>query len=195
VTTERTEETGLSGLLEVTIGGQPVRLRALTIAESDEWLARLATALADAEVMEDGETSADTLRQLVTHASASALEMVLAYDLDGMLGGTEGIRTRATKREVADALEMMVTVEDPLGPSTRRLVEAAFGLPAQLAADHLEQINQPMLRLVRSLNTLSERGASTTPGTSDPDGPASSSSSTGRTRRTGTGATPKSAAS
>lgn len=182
---ERTEEAGLAGLLDITMGGRVYTLPALTIEQSDQWLDRLGAAMADAEVL-DGDSGADTLRTLLRHAAETALELVVAYDTTGVLGGADEIRRRATKRELSEALEMMVKVEDPFGEGGQRLVAAAFGYPARLAAERLELVTEPMLRLVRSLSTPSEPGDSTTPGTSDPDGPESSSSSTGPTPSIGT---------
>ena len=192
MTQERTEEAGLSGFLDVTIGGSPVRLRALTIAESDTWLDLYADAMATADVMQ-GDAPGDMMRSLVKSSGAAALRLVKAYDIDGTLGDIE---TVATRREVAAALEMMVTVEDPLVEDAGRLMRAAFGLPTQTAAERLEEeVVAPMLRLVKSLSTPSALGDSTTPETSATDGPVNNSSSTGPTRRTATTATRKSAAS
>ncbi len=188
MTNERTEEAGLSGLLEVTIGGQAHTLPALTIDQSDAWLDELAVALADTDIL-NGDSGQDTIRALLHHAATTVLRLVVAYDTTGVLGGVDEIRRRATKRELADALEKMVKVEDPFGEGTQRLVVAAFGYPVRLAAERLEEQASPMLRLVRSLSTPSEPGASTTSGTSEPDGPASSSSSTGPTPSTGTSRT------
>lgn len=194
MTVERTEDAGLAGVLDVTMGGGPVRLRALTYDESEVWLERYADALSSTETT-DGDTDEARMRSLVTAATRTALDLVLAYDIDGVLGGADAVRARASRREIAAALELMVTVEDPLSETAPRLAALVFGLPSQIALERVEAaINEPVLRLVRSLSTRSAPGASTG-ATSGDAGPRSSSSSTGRTRRTGTAGTSTSAAS
>lgn len=193
MTVERTEDAGLAGVLDVTMGGEPVRLRALTYDESEVWLERYADALSSTETT-DGDTDEARMRSLVTAATRTALDLVLAYDIDGVLGGADAVRARATRREITAALELMVTVEDPLSATAPRLAAMVFGLPSQIALERVEAaINEPVLRLVRSLSTPSGPGASTG-ATSGDGGPRSSSSSTGRTRRTGTAGTSTSAA-
>ena len=199
MTVERTEAAGESGLLTLSCGGQPVTLRVLTIAESDAWLDKLGTALASMDVGEedDERTGDQMLRDLLTQASRAALDLVVAYDIDGVLGGRDAIRASMTKVELKDALETMVTVEDPLGPASARSVGVVFGGPSLVleAALTMTMAAAPMLRLVRSASSLSDTGDATTLATSGPSGPASSSSSAGRTRRTASAVKTTSAAS
>jgi len=196
---ERTESQGESGLLTLSCGGQPVTLRALTLAESDAWLATLGDTLASLDVgdEEDARSGDEMLRDLLVQASRAALDLVVAYDLDGVLGGRDAIRATMTKAELKDALEMMVTVEDPLGPASARSVGVVFGGPSLVleAALTMTMAAAPMLRLVRSASSLSDTGDATTLATSGPSGPASSSSSAGRTRRTASAVKTTSAAS
>ena len=196
---ERTEAAGESGLLTLSMGGQPVTLRALTLAESDAWLATLGDTLASLDVgdVDDARSGDQMLRDLLVQASHAALDLVVSYDLDGVLGGRDAIRATMTKSELKDALEMMVTVEDPLGPASARSVGVVFGGPSLVleAALTMTMAAAPMLRLVRSASSLSDTGDATTLATSGPSGPASSSSSAGRTRRTASAVKTTSAAS
>ena len=196
---ERTEAAGESGLLTLSMGGQPVTLRALPLAESDAWLATLGDTLASLDVgdVDDARSGDQMLRDLLVQASHAALDLVVSYDLDGVLGGRDAIRATMTKSELKDALEMMVTVEDPLGPASARSVGVVFGGPSLVleAALTMTMAAAPMLRLVRSASSLSDTGDATTLATSGPSGPASSSSSAGRTRRTASAVKTTSAAS
>jgi hypothetical protein len=127
---DRTEDAALSRILPLTVGGEPVELRTLTIDESDIWLGKVADAMARIDIPPGA--SQDILQGLLSMASSEAIDLVLAYDMDGTLGGAESFRARATKREVHHALEVMLSAEDPFGEGTGRSVAVAFGAPSRL---------------------------------------------------------------
>jgi hypothetical protein len=192
---ERTEDEGITAdVLHITMGGQPYRLRPLTIRESDEWVGMLSAMMSTLEEVH-GDDGDEILRRLLLASTEAALALLLAYDHDHVLGDEEHIRDTASKRELKAALEQMVTVEDPFGEADAHSVVVAFGLPSRMIAAGLEAVSEPLLRLVRSQSSPSPIGDSTTPATSIPAGPASNSSSTGRTRTRGSAGKPESKAS
>lgn len=132
---DRTEEDALGRVLLLRLGGREAAVRTLTIEESDAWLGRVAEEVAALEVPDrpdpDG-TFAGAATGFLTRPSSVALRLLAAYDLDGALGGEEGIRaTGATKRELRAALEATVGAEDPFGEAAARSVAAAFGEPSR----------------------------------------------------------------
>lgn len=151
---DRTEELGLSARLPLVVGGQPVELRVLDLNESDKWLALLNPI--------DIETDMST--QLM-------LDLVVAYDVDKVLGTAAELRGRMTKRELNDALNQMVRAEDPFEEASRSVV-AASGVLSNMP-------NSLMFHLVNRL-----RRASITNGHS-PIGASTPSRSERRSRKNG----------
>lgn len=182
--TERTEELALSGLLPLTIGGQPVELRTLTIEESDRWLGQLAADLAALEVPISEHDGMAMLTGFLTSSAGAALRLIAAYDVEGVLGGIDAVRAKASKRELKAALEQMVTAEDPFGEDGARSVAAAFGAPSRLLRLGMSAALDEMAASLRepSMSGPSPGMASATHGSGE-SGPASSSSSAGPTRK------------
>ena len=174
---DRTEGAALRGVLTLTLGGEPVTLRTLTLDESDVWLGLYADAL------EHVDLSPAAVGSAFTAPAALMVDLVLAYDLEGTI--PHGIRQKATKLELKTALEAMVAAEDPFGEDVARSVAAGFGAPSRLLTRGLASLlNEDTLLLLASLTAgQGANGASATP-TSDGRGAASSSSSAGTTRRT-----------
>lgn len=195
MTVERTEEEALSLLLTVSMGGQEYQLPTLSLKASDAWLDQLGAAMAEVDVVEEGEDGTAMLQALLKASGNAMLRLVVAYDHTDVLGGMGAIQETMTKRELVAALEGMVTAEDPSGEAAARSVVEAFGEPSRMMERGVRMVTEPMLRLVQSPNGLSVSGDSTTAETSIPGGRESSSSSTGRTPKTASRRTPKSAAS
>ena len=183
---ERTEADALRQVLTVSVGGTPVELRTLTIDESDAWLRRL-TGAVDVELPE-AEGDADTLARMLALPATAALDLVAAYDADGVLGDTETLRTRMTKRELHAALEAMADAEDPFGEGAARLAAEVFGAPSRFLAAMTSLVLEGLASPTeRSPSGVSGPGASTGPGTSVPTGAESASSSAGPTATSGNG--------
>ena len=123
----RTEEDALDGVLHLTLGGQPVELRVLTIAESDVWLDLLASTLSGLDIPESQDAAGD-IRSYFTASSEAAIGLVEAYDVDKKLGD---LRSTAHKREIPIALERMIEAEDPFGEAAAHSVAVAFGAPSR----------------------------------------------------------------
>jgi hypothetical protein len=177
VTSLRTEDDGEAGILRITVGGQPVELRVLTIAESDDWKDQLARRLAAMDIVDPGADGGALLSTLFRVGADARLDMLVAYDVDHVLGDRESLRRRLTQAELARALDLMVEAEGPFGMADARSVAEAFGKPLQVAAGilrALEDLSAP----ASSPSGPSSTGDSPTP-TSDDGGPGSSSSSAG----------------
>jgi hypothetical protein len=193
MTEERTEAEALAQVLTLSVGGEPVALRTLTIDESDAWLRRL-TGAVDVE-LPDAEGDADTLARMLALPAQAALELVAAYDVDGVLGDPESLRTRMTKRELHAALEAMADAEDPFGEGAARLAAEVFGAPSRFLAAMTQLVIDGLASpTVPSPSGASTPGVSTGPATSDPAGAASASSSAGRTATSGNGSKRRSGA-
>lgn len=188
VATERTEDLGEVGVLHLTMRGQPVKLRVLTIEESDAWLDTLARLLSGLDVPDMEGDAAEAMARVFHAGSDARLSVIAAYDIEGVLGGPDAIRKSMSKQELAAALEVMVEAEGPLGLADARSVVEAFGLPLKRAAVTLRALGA-LSRPERSPSRPSSTGASPTP-TSTGRGRASSSSSGGRTSSGPSSATP-----
>lgn len=169
---ERTEDLAIRQVLPITVGGETVELRTLTMDESDVWL-RLLMETMDRPLGEPSD--ADGMAKMLATPADAAVDLIVAYDIDGTLGPKEDIRARISKREARSAIEVMAEAEDPFGPGARRLVESVFGGASQFLAGVLTTVTS-----VReaSLSGVSVDGISNGE-TSAPDGAASASSSTG----------------
>lgn len=174
---ERTEEDALERRVLLTLGGVPHRLRTLSWEESDEWLAQLGIEVAGSDL---GEGEPD-LSAFLRASSAAALRLVAAYDREGVLGGEDGIKALgATKREVREALEVLVAAEDPFGEDAVRSVVAAFGEPSRFLWRRVAMVVAEA-GFLRELWTAGLRGRDSDGPTSDVTGAESSSSSAGPT--------------
>lgn len=108
---ERTEELALAARLPIVVGEENVTLRTLNLDESDDWL-KLLDDLGDLDSM--------------GVPTEKLISLVLAYDIDGVLGGNEtSLRKRFTKRQLQAAVEGMVTAEAPLAEQSRSVVTAS----------------------------------------------------------------------
>lgn len=186
----RTEDEAESGFLTVVMGGRDYRLRVLTIGESEEWQTFLSTVLAGLQVpesddLEDG--GAAFIDVLLKDGARGRRRVLLAYDLDDVLGGEDYVKKRMTQRELATALEVVLDAEYPFVEERRSVVEA-FGMPLRILALASASAAVDTSRQERSLSGLSPSGDSPTP-TSDDAGHKSSSPSGGPTA---SGAKPRS---
>lgn len=139
----RTEEDGLAARLPITVGGEAVTLRTLNLDESEAWLARLD----DIGKIEGASIPVDV-----------ALDLVLAYDVDGTLGDPVAARKRFTKRELFDAVNQMASAEDPFLEDARSVV-AASGLYRNLSPLMYQLVIRS--QQASSTNGASPSGAST----------------------------------
>jgi hypothetical protein len=183
---ERTEAEALAQVLTISVGGEQLQMRTLTIDESDAWLRRL-TGAVDVELPQ-AEGDADTLARMLALPAAAALDLVAAYDVDDVLGAADSLRTRMTKRELHAALEAMADAEDPFGEGAARLAAEVFGAPSRFLAAMTSLVIDGLASPTDgSPSGASAPGASTGPEASAPAGVASASSSSGPTATSGNG--------
>jgi hypothetical protein len=178
---ERSEAGALRQVLHLTVGGEPVELRTLTIDESDAWLRRLTGAVDVA--LPETEGDADTLAQLLSLPARAALELVVAYDVDGVLGDAGSLRSRMTKGELHAALAAMAGGRGPFfGEGAARLADEVCGAPSRFLATMTRLVIDGLASpTAPSPSGVSTPGASIGPATSAGSGAASASSSSGPT--------------
>jgi hypothetical protein len=182
----RSEDLAARQVLPISVGGERIELRTLSIEESDAWL-RTLTGAVDIDVGAIGG-DADGLAKLLSLSAQAALDVIAAYDADGVLGGREALSARMTKREVRIALEAMATAEDPFAEGALRLVDEVFGAPSRLLAAMSTMVTSELAsRPGASPSGASLPGASTTGPRSDLAGAASGSSSSGPTGTSASG--------
>lgn len=195
---ERTEGAGAAAsILTVTMGGEPYRLRALTIEKAEAWqvlMARLAAGMS----VDPGAEPADIFAGLMAAGTNVGIEALRAYDDagDAVLGGAERIRKLMLPSELRSAMEVVVSAAVPFDEDASRSVALAFGGPSRVLATTLMTTMAQVILGSRaqapSTPTPSDAGASD--GTaSDGSGPPSSSSSDGSTAMNGTDSMPSSA--
>jgi hypothetical protein len=173
---DRTEDSGLAGVLPLTIGGRVRSVPVLKLKHSREWKERLGDATKGVELDDD---LAVTVARLANVAADVALDLVVAYDRTEVLGGREGIEEEATDAELFAALESMVKVTFPFGEHLRSVV-AAFG--PQLRAVTMTLVGNVADRLSQANSTPSPSGTGdSTPTPLRRVSPTNSSSSSGPT--------------
>lgn len=192
--TDRTEGTGLAGLLTVVMDGQPYQLRVLTIERTEAWQRQAAAQVAGMDVPDEASAT-DLLTILMRAGTDAAIAALAAYDEAGVLGGADGIRARMNPMELRAAMEVVMAAAVPFDLDASRSVAAVFGGPTRtLAATLALTIAQTLMGRpvpASSMPGPSPDGASATT-TSDEPGPPSSSSSAGSTATTSSDATPSS---
>lgn len=121
--------------VEFRLGGEPVSLRVLTIAEAREWKAYVSAKLGElAGTQTTGDALVELLMRILRDSTDELLDVVLRYDLDGIIPGREvddeaglyrstWVDEHATELEVEDAFLAVVTVGLPFGRRVRSLVE------------------------------------------------------------------------
>lgn len=155
----QTDDDRVSGLLRLTVGGILKAVPTLPIRPAREWQ-RQVVALSggfglpsylDWTTTESGRFANLTLDAL--------LDLALAYDRSGALGGREWLEDHANPHELYEAVVAMADNAFPFVPDGRMLMAAQVSL-AQLAGS-----NPPSSTNGRSLVGASTRGRSKKPST------------------------------
>lgn len=178
MTTERTEDAGLSGVLELIVHGDKRKLRCLTIDEADAWLEHVGMTIAAMEITDS--PGADVMAHLLKAGSAAAADALAAYDVDGVLGGPSAIRHDFTPQELKTAMEVVSLAAAPFDEDAARSVASAFGAPSRTLALGLAMTFLRASPQEPSTPGRSDAGASGTTGSAR-RGRRSSSSSGGST--------------
>jgi hypothetical protein len=181
---ERDEEAGESGLLEIRVGGRPVRLPILPWRKASEWRQAVARSLA-AYTPTASDDPAETMDRMVAAPIEKMLEHLLTFDRDGVLGDRDDLEQRIFPGEIKEAFERCCDVADPFGDLSR-LADRAYGGPLRaMLAVMSGAITDTMLTELRqaaSQSSPSANGASRTTASAR-NGQRSSSGSGGSTRK------------
>lgn len=97
---ERSEDARASGLLHLAFGGETVELPVLRIRKAREWKKRLA----DLDLSGDGD---------MDYPVEAMLDLLIAYDVQGLLGDREAIEGKATDQELYDAFQEVLLATFP----------------------------------------------------------------------------------
>ena len=110
----RTEEQILARLLVLHVKGEEKELRVLSIAEERRWKATLTATVAG---ISDIDLDLTNMEQLVSSITSVAgdriLDLVLAYDVDKVLGEPAWLEANATSEEVYQAFKQILEVVAP----------------------------------------------------------------------------------
>lgn len=152
---QRSEEEVVAGALPVVVGNLRKSLRILTMRESRAWKLELVNTVGKKLGSIDLK-GADDVGTFVDAASEKILDLVVAYDLDGTLGGRDWLESKASDVEIYAVF--------------RRCLEVSFPFVKDLRSA-LAEIQA--LGLVDLLSGASSRPASSGSGDS-PDGASAS---------------------
>jgi len=108
---ERTEEEVLSGLLQISVGGITKEVPTLPIKYIAEW-AKLLDALTPTTPATDPREGFTLIAKVTT---AGLMDLVLAYDRTGALGGREWLEEHADAQQLKAAAVQMAGNAFPLG--------------------------------------------------------------------------------
>jgi len=101
--------------IAVTLGGRERLLPPLSIRRNREWKRELAQAvgMSWAAFGQAGTDDTGSIIGLVAGATDTMLDLLIAYDLSGALGGREWIEDNASDAEVYDAFKEVLAVAYP----------------------------------------------------------------------------------
>ena len=130
----RAEEDVVAGVLPVPVGGIVKNLRILSMRESRAWKLSLVNAGTKGIGNLDLRSSED-VGPLIDTAADKILELVVAYDVDGTLGGREWLESKATDVEIYAVFRRCLEVSFPFVKDLRSALAElrALGLADLLA--------------------------------------------------------------
>lgn len=132
---DRSAEELAGGFLRVVVGGSPRDLPTLKIRAEREWKLTLAKTLGEAQVGLDfdelkkgGEATYLALAPLANLATDLSIDLLLAYDKGGVLGGREFLEESADASEVYRALLKALKVAFPFAVDVRSVINELINL-------------------------------------------------------------------
>lgn len=131
---KRTEDEIVAGLLTVTLGAIRKPLRILTMREARVWKLSLVGKLGG-EIGSLDLASTKDVGPLIEAAADRILDLVVAYDVDGSLGGREWLESHASDLEVYSVFRRLLEVSFPFVRDLRTALAEirALGLADLLA--------------------------------------------------------------
>ena len=124
----RTDEDILAGVLRVPVGGVEKLVPTLPIRATREWQALLSEKLGGFGVVMAAEQSPDTLAAFGSLSLDTILDLVLAYDRSGALGGRDWIEEHADPAQLYGAVRQMAEVAFPFVSDLQTVLRVLPGL-------------------------------------------------------------------
>jgi len=135
--TERSPEDVLAGILRIAVGGLEKIVPTLSIKANREWQQQFAAVGSSgfSAPARDADWSATTVSEFSGMTLDATLDMVVAYDLTGALGGREWLEENADPAQLYAAMTQMAEVAFPFADDIKVLlgaliVQSVVGLPA-----------------------------------------------------------------
>ncbi len=122
--TTRSAEDVLAGVLRIAVGGQEKLVPTLPIRATREWQAWLAAKPSDYAVPEGDDWSPAEVRDFTGFTLEAVLDMVVAYDRTGALGGREWLEEHADPAQLYAAIAQMAEVAFPFATNIPLLLAA-----------------------------------------------------------------------
>jgi hypothetical protein len=146
---ERSEEDAVTRVLRISVGGVVKTMPTLPIKHIAEWSKMLDALTPSADALGDPSEGFTTIAKITM---SSLLDLIVAYDRTGALGGREWLEENADPAELKTAAEQMAGNAFPFG-----VAAAVIGSMVMAHLDHLAAQSEPP----SSTNGSSRNGAST----------------------------------
>lgn len=127
--------------IAVTLGGREKLLPPLSIRANREWKARVAAAVGERWVAFGQADDYGRVVGLVAGLTDPMVDLLLAYDTTGALGGREWIEANATDAEVYAAMKEVLAVAYPPFQDARTMPGLGQALVGLLASVSRERMN------------------------------------------------------
>lgn len=128
----------VAGTLRVRLGGYPKTLPELNIEDNEAWQGKLVVGLASVLKTMDAIKDWDQAVRLVSRSTPLMIDLLVAYDKSGVLGGKEWIRANATNSEVYEAFKEVAQASYPFVRDLRQfptLIGVILDQVATIASD------------------------------------------------------------
>jgi hypothetical protein len=123
--TTRSAEDVLAGVLRIAVGGVEKIVPTLPLRATREWQARISTGPTGFTVpVSEADWSATTVAEFSGMTLDTILDLVVAYDRTGALGGREWLEENADPAQLYAAAEQMAEVAYPFADNIRVLLAA-----------------------------------------------------------------------
>lgn len=124
----RTPEDIASGTIRVSVGGVERIVPTLPIGPTRDWQTLVADRLGAFGVILAAEQSPSTLAELSHQSLDTVLDLAVAYDRTGSLGGRAWLEEHADPEQVYAAVRLMLEVAFPFAPDLRTLLTVLPGV-------------------------------------------------------------------
>lgn len=162
---DQSDEDRLSGILRLRFGGVETEVPALPLRPARVWVAQLRERLAGVAAL-SSDRDTDVIWRLSDAMTDSAVDLIVAYDRDGVIGGADWLLDHATPREIKSALDTMREEALPFG-DTVTLMDLAVMAVQSLAPSSTNGPSPTGDSDPTPLNRRSRRGNYRSSGTKD----------------------------